>query len=96
MSQVQTLEVYDLDPWVRTCWRLLLQARFVEQLYASGMVDEEERGLIMAPIHKQERSVQRQGAVWRSPSVSEVASLPEKLSHSTIIHINFEDIVSLN
>ena len=50
-----------------------LQARFVEQLYGSGMVDEAEKEALLVPIDKLERRLMRRGAIgWRSPRVDEV------------------------
>lgn len=48
------------------------QQLFVEQLYASGMVDESEKELLLGPIQRQERRLQRRGPHWRAPSISEV------------------------
>jgi hypothetical protein len=45
----------------------------VEQLYASGMVDETEKEALIAPIEKLERRLMRRGALgWRCPRVDEV------------------------
>lgn len=51
------------------------QGKFVEELYSSGMVDEQEEEQLMAPIEKQERKLQRNGAVWRAPRIHEVPFL---------------------
>ena len=48
------------------------QANFVEQLYSSGMVDEQEQEQLLEPIQAQERKLQRNGAVWRAPKIVEV------------------------
>jgi len=48
------------------------QQQFVGQLYSSGMVDESERELILHPIQKKERLLQRRGPHWTTPSISEV------------------------
>ena len=48
------------------------QANFVEQLYSSGMVDEQEQVQLLEPIEAQERKLQRNGAVWRAPKIVEV------------------------
>ena len=48
------------------------EARFVDHLFASGMVDEAEHEQLLKPIGKRERRMQRQGALWRVPLISEV------------------------
>ena len=48
------------------------QANFVEQLYSSGMVDEQEQEQMVEPIEAQERRLARKGAVWRAPKIVEV------------------------
>lgn len=48
------------------------QANFVEQLYSSGMVDEQEQEQLLEPIEAQERKLERKGAVWRAPKIVEV------------------------
>ena len=49
------------------------QARFVEQLYGSGMVDEAEKEALVEPIERLERRLMRRGGLgWRSPRVDEV------------------------
>ena len=58
---------------------LLQQQRFVEQLYSSGMVDESERELILGPVQRQERLLQRRGPHWRAPSISEARRPPPSL-----------------
>ena len=50
------------------------EARFVGHLFASGMVDEAEHEQLLKPIEKRERRMQRQGALWRVPLISEVGS----------------------
>ena len=50
------------------------EARFVDHLFASGMVDEAEHEQLLKPIEKRERRMQRQGALWRVPLISEVGS----------------------
>ena len=50
------------------------QANFVEQLYNSGMVDEQEQEQLLEPIEAQERRLQRKGAVWRAPKIVEVCA----------------------
>lgn len=63
------------------------QQHFVSQLYSSGMVDEAEQEIILQPIHKQERLLQRKGPHWQAPSISEVSlqarilDLVENLRH---------------
>lgn len=52
------------------------QQHFVSQLYSSGMVDEVEQEIILQPIHKQERLLQRKGPHWQAPSISEVSGNP--------------------
>lgn len=48
------------------------QQHFIDQLYTSGMVDETEREMLVAPIQRQERRLTRRGPHWRAPSISEV------------------------
>jgi hypothetical protein len=50
------------------------QANFVEQLYSSGMVDEQEQEQLLEPIEAQERRLERKGAVWRAPKIVEVGA----------------------
>ena len=50
------------------------EARFVDHLFASGMVDEAEHEQLLKPIGKRERRMQRQGALWRVPLISEVGT----------------------
>ena len=50
------------------------QVNFVEQLYSSGMVDEQEQEQMVEPIEAQERRLARKGAVWRAPKIVEVRS----------------------
>ena len=50
------------------------QANFVEQLYSSGMVDEQEQEQLLEPIEAQERRLERKGAVWRAPKIVEVVA----------------------
>ena len=49
------------------------QQHFIDQLYTSGMVDENEREMLVAPTQRQERRMTRRGPHWRAPSISEVA-----------------------
>ena len=49
------------------------QANFVEQLYSSGMVDEQEQEQLLEPIEEQERMLHRKGAVWRAPKIVDVS-----------------------
>ena len=59
----------------RAAMALLRQeARFVDHLFASGMVDEAEHEQLLKPIEKRERRMQRQGALWRVPLISEVGN----------------------
>lgn len=51
------------------------QQHFVGQLYSSGMVDEAEQEIILEPIQRQERLLQRRGPHWRTPSISEVCAV---------------------
>ena len=62
----------------RAAMALLRQeARFVDHLFASGMVDEAEHEQLLKPIEKRERRMQRQGALWRVPLISEVGTQVE-------------------
>ena len=59
----------------RAAMALLRQeARFVDHLFAAGMVDEGEHEQLLKPIEKRERRMQRQGALWRVPLISEVGT----------------------
>lgn len=62
------------------------QARFIEQLYSTGMVDEQEKEELMEPVEARERALSRLGAVWRPPLLLEIlhslpffANVPEPL-----------------
>ena len=48
------------------------QTNFVEQLYNSGMLDEQEQEQLLEPVQKKERKLQRKGAVWRAPRIVDV------------------------
>ena len=48
------------------------QTNFVEQLYSSGMLDEQEQEQLLEPVEKKERKLQRKGAVWRAPKIVDV------------------------
>ncbi len=50
------------------------EAAFVEQLYATAMIDELEHEQLLEPIERRERKLHREGAVWRTPLVTEVWS----------------------
>eukprot|EP00891_Asterochloris_glomerata_P005137 jgi/Astpho2/5137/Aster-06348 len=66
-ARFQSIQAY------RAAMALLRQeARFVDHLFASGMVDEAEHEQLLKPIEKRERRMQRQGALWRVPLISEV------------------------
>jgi hypothetical protein len=57
------------------------QQQFVGHLYSSGMIDESEQEVILHPIQKKERLLQRRGPHWTTPSISEVP--PATPSHPT-------------
>lgn len=59
------------------------QANFVEQLYNSGMVDEQEQEQLLEPIEAQERRLERKGAVWRAPKIVEVG-VSKSYKYSTV------------
>lgn len=48
------------------------QTNFVEQLYSSGMLDEQEQEQLLELVEKKERRLHRKGAVWRAPKIVEV------------------------
>ncbi|KAK9835845.1 hypothetical protein WJX74_009233 [Apatococcus lobatus] len=48
------------------------QILFVETLRSSGMVEEHEAKEMLDPIDERERTLSQQGAVWRSPPLTEV------------------------
>ena len=48
------------------------QTNFVEQLYNSGMLDEQEQEQLLEPVEKKQRMLQRKGAVWRAPRIVDV------------------------
>ena len=52
------------------------QTNFVEQLYKSGMLDEQEQEQLLEPVEKKERKLQRTGAVWRAPRIVDVGPHP--------------------
>ena len=49
------------------------QMLFVETLQGSGMVEEHEAKEMLDPIDERERTLSQQGAVWRSPPLTEVS-----------------------
>ncbi|KAL3155128.1 Son of sevenless 1, variant 2 [Trebouxia sp. C0009 RCD-2024] len=48
------------------------QTNFVEQLYSSGMLDEQEQEQLLELVEKKERRLHRKGAVWRAPKIVEI------------------------
>ena len=58
------------------------QSNFVEQLYSSGMLDEQEREQLVEPVEKKERKLQRKGAVWRAPKIVDVSLVCDFLARS--------------
>lgn len=51
---------------------LCVQGLFVEQLYSSGMVDENEKESLLEPIHKNERRLLRKNSLGLSHRIDEV------------------------
>lgn len=51
------------------------QTNFVEQLYSSGMLDEQEQEQLLELVEKKERRLHRKGAVWRAPKIVDVGPL---------------------
>ncbi|KAL3141541.1 Son of sevenless 1, variant 2 [Trebouxia sp. C0010 RCD-2024] len=48
------------------------QTNFVEQLYSSGMLDEQEQEQLLELVEKKERRLHRKGAVWRAPKIVDI------------------------
>ncbi|PRW44236.1 Sodium hydrogen exchanger 7 [Chlorella sorokiniana] len=48
------------------------QSAFIDELFASGIVNEVERGAMQEPVELRARRLEIQGPVWRAPSVREV------------------------
>ncbi|KAL4858875.1 Protein ACTIVITY OF BC1 COMPLEX KINASE 3 [Chlorella vulgaris] len=48
------------------------QAAFVDELYASGIVNSGERQAMQEPVQRRARQLEIRGPVWRAPSVREV------------------------
>lgn len=51
------------------------QTNFVEQLYNSGMLDEQEQEQLLEFVEEKERKLQSKGAVWRAPRIVDVGPL---------------------
>ena len=49
------------------------QILFVETLQSNGMVEEHEAKEMLAPVDERMRTLSQQGAVWRSPPLTEVS-----------------------
>ena len=58
------------------------QTNFVEQLYSSGMLDEQEKELLLEPVEKKERKLHRKGAVWRAPKIVDVTAFTNCIAPS--------------
>lgn len=71
------------------------QTNFVEQLYSSGMLDEQEKELLLEPVEKKERKLHRKGAVWRAPKIVDVRALanPIPYGYNTAADIASRDIL---
>ena len=52
------------------------QTNFVEQLYNSGMLDEQEQEQLLEFVEEKERKLQSKGAVWRAPRIVDVGPCP--------------------
>lgn len=60
---------------------LCVQGLFVEQLYSSGMVDENEKESLLEPIHKNERRLLRKNSLGLSHRIDEV---PTSCCHKSL------------
>ena len=52
---------------------LLVQVGFVEQLWSSGVIDEQEREMMVEPLDKMERRLIRHGPAWQPPPAVDVS-----------------------
>ena len=70
------------------------QTNFVEQLYNSGMLDEQEQEQLVEPVEKKERKLQRNGAVWRAPKIVDVGVPPPPLrpTHLTPLLLSLQSL----
>ena len=48
------------------------QTNFVEQLYNSGMLDDQEQEQLLEPVEKKERQLHCKGAIWKAPRIVDV------------------------
>ena len=69
MVSLQAIQSY------RATMALLRQQEiFVDTLLSSGMVEAHEASAMMEPIDARLRTLSQQGAVWRSPPLTEVCN----------------------